>query len=172
MPQNDRKVVIMEGVQLRYLNFSGGPDKFNPKGGVRGFAVLLDEKVAKAMARDGWPVKVPTARKDDDGEDIPAVPYLKVAVRFDKYPPQVFVITSKNRTQIYESDIAMLDSADMVNVDLIVTPSSYTNRDGQPAIKAYLKSIYVTIEEDYLAQKYAAIDAERNRMTRGEDEED
>jgi len=159
--------VIMEGVTIRRPNFSGSLQKFNPKGD-RNFLVLLDDRVAKAMARDGWNVKFFQARQDDDGEDLPEQPFLKVAVRFDKYPPQIYMITSRNRTKLGESEVDVLDTADIVNVDMIVTPSRY-DRDGVSGIKAYLKSMYVTIEEDYLAQKYADLDELRDRGVRDDD---
>lgn len=148
----DLEPVRMQNVKLAYLNFQGKPDNFNPKGGKRTFAVILPRDVAEAMHRDGWNVKFPEPR--DDGET--REPHITVEASFSVKPPQIFVVTSKGKTQWYEPQIGMLDWADIVNVDLSLNPYSW-DIGGKSGIKAYLRSIYVTILEDELDAKYADI---------------
>jgi hypothetical protein len=50
----------------------------------------------------------------------------------------------------------MLDWADITNVDMIIRPFSWEVQ-GKTGIKAYLKSIFVTIQEDALEIKYSEI---------------
>ena len=48
MPQQDN-TVLMEGVRIIFRNFAGREGQYNREGD-RNFAVLLDDKVANAMA--------------------------------------------------------------------------------------------------------------------------
>lgn len=156
MPPQDN-TVIMEGVRIVFRNFSGREGQYNREGD-RNFAVLLDDAVANTMAEDGWNVKWLKPREDaEEGETDQA--YLQVSVNFKGRPPRIVIITSRGRTNLDESAVEMLDWADIQNVDLIVRPYEW-NVNGKTGIKAYLQSIYVTIEEDALEQKYAELDAQ------------
>lgn len=153
MPVNDN-TILMEGVKIIFRNFSGKEGQYNREGD-RNFAVLLDEKVATALAEDNWNVKWLKPR-DEEEEQSPQA-YLPVSVNFKGRPPRIVLITSRGRTNLDEDSIEMLDWADIINVDLIVRPYEWTvnNKSG---IKAYLQSIYVTIEEDALELKYSELD--------------
>lgn len=150
MAQNDNNVV-MENVRIIFRNFSGKEGQYNREGD-RNFAVLLDPKTAKQMERDGWNVKVLKAREEGDDDQ----PYLTVAVNFKGRPPRVVLITSHSRTNLTEDTVGTLDWADIINVDLIVRPYEWAV-NGKTGIKAYLQSIYVTIQEDPLEAKYADV---------------
>ena len=153
MPKNDNSV-IMEGVRIIFRNFSGKEGQYNREGD-RNFAVLLDDKVAEAMAADNWNVKWLRPRTEEEGEAPQA--YLPISVNFKGRPPRIVLVTSRGRTNLDENQVEMLDWVDIINVDLIVRPYEWTvnNKSG---IKAYLQSIYVTIEEDPLELKYAELD--------------
>jgi hypothetical protein len=151
MPQPDN-TVMMEGVRIIFRNFSGKEGQFNREGD-RNFAVLLDEAVATAMAEDDWNVKWLNPREGEEEGETPQA-YLPVSVNFKGRPPRIVLITSRGRTNLDEDSVEMLDWADIINVDLIVRPYAWNVND-KTGIKAYLQSIYVTIEEDALEQKYS-----------------
>lgn len=154
MPASDNSV-IMEGVRIIFRNFSGKEGQYNREGD-RNFAVLLDEKTADMMAADGWNVKMLKPR-DDDEEGVAPQAYLPVAVNFRGRPPRIVMITSRNRTTLDESQVETLDWVDILNVDLIVRPYEWTV-NGKSGIKAYLQSMYITIQEDPLEAKYSELD--------------
>jgi hypothetical protein len=153
MPAQDN-TVLMEGVRIIFRNFAGKEGQYNREGD-RNFSVLLDEKVAAAMHEDGWNVKWLKPRSEEEGEEPQA--YLPISVNFKGRPPRIVLITSRGRTNLDEDTVESLDWADIINVDLIVRPYEWVVND-KSGVKAYLQSLYVTIEEDPLEQKYAELD--------------
>lgn len=152
---DEKNTVLMEGVRIIFRNFAGKEGQYNREGD-RNFAVLLDEQTAQDMSADGWNVKWLKPREDaDEGEADQ--PYLQVSVNFEGRPPRVVLITSRGRTNLHEDDVEMLDWADIINVDLIVRPYHWEVNQ-KTGIKAYLQSLYATIEEDELEKKYADLD--------------
>jgi hypothetical protein len=153
MPPNDG-TVLMEGVRIIFRNFAGKEGQYNREGD-RNFAVLLDPETAAAMDTDGWNVKILKQREGEE-EEAPQA-YLPISVNFKGRPPRVVMITSRGRTHLDESSVETLDWVDILNVDLIVRPYEW-NVNGRGGIKAYLQSLYVTIEEDPLEIKYSELE--------------
>lgn len=150
MPAKQDNTVLMEGVRIIFRNFAGKEGQYNREGD-RNFAVLLDDTVATAMAEDNWNIKWLKPRSEEEGDTPQA--YLPISVNFKGRPPRIVMITSRGRTNIDESQVETLDWVDIINVDLIVRPYEWTV-NGKSGVKAYLQSIYVTIEEDPLEMKY------------------
>lgn len=166
-PRESLKPVLMEGVRIIFRNFKGKASEFN-RPGVRNFGVILPEDVAEAMDRDGWNVKYlrPSEEEQEQGlEQGP--PWLPVEAAYDKgRPPKIVLVTSGGKTILDEDTVAELDGVDIAideqtglpKVDLIVNPNfwkSATNPEG--GVKAYLKSMYITADEDELDRKYADV---------------
>ena len=144
--------VVMENVRIVFRNFAGKEGQYNREGD-RNFAVLLDEDTAEAMNNDGWNVKWLKAREEGEPEQ----PYLAVSVNFRGRPPKIVMITSRGRTTLGEDEVELLDWADIQTVDLILNPYEWAVT-GKSGIKAYLKSMFVTIAEDELERKYAEVE--------------
>lgn len=158
--------VTLENVRIIFRNFAGKEGPFNSEGD-RNFAVLLTPEMADGLSNDGWNVKTTKEREVDD-EMVGGEPYLPVKLSYKGRPPTVVMITSRGRTHLSESEVELLDYADIKNVDLIVRPFDWAvnNKTGR---KAYLKSIYVTIEEDDLELKYADVKVAGSRHVEDED---
>lgn len=154
---NERMTFKVEDARLLpfpFMNFSGRPDRFNVEGGKRTFCVALDVKTAEAMVKDNWNVKFPDPRGEDE-EDV-RDPYIQVEVKYKVRPPKIVMITSSSRTILTEDLVGILDGMDFTNVDLIANASTW-EVGGKTGIKAYLKTMYVTIDEDDLDLKYAEV---------------
>lgn len=147
---NDGTLTI-ENARIIFRNFKGEERKYN-RAGDRNFCLLLDHETATAMARDGWNIKVLKPREEGDEPQ----PYIQVTVSFKGRPPRMVMITSRGRTDIPEDMCELLDWADLKNVDLTVRPYQW-EVNGKTGIKAYLKTIFVTINEDPLEIKYADV---------------
>lgn len=146
--------VTMEGVKIVFRNFAGKKGVFNAEG-QRNFGVLIDQALADQMAKDGWTIKYLKPREEGDAPQ----PWVKVKVHYGKgKPPIVVIITSRGRNNLSEDEIAILDWADIENVDLIIRPHQWTIEDtGKEGVTAYLYSIYITIREDALERKYSIV---------------
>ena len=131
-----------------YRNFAGEKSQFN-KDGKRTFVVILDEATGRDLEEKGWHIRWREPRNDDDE---PAA-LLQVEVKFGDYPPRVMLISGGNRTLLDESNIAILDTAEISRADLIIRPYNW-EVNGNSGTKAYVKAMYITLEDDDFGGRY------------------
>lgn len=140
--------IVMENATVRFRNFSGKEGRYNPAG-KRNFCVFLDAENAEKLLTEGWNVKKLTPRDPAD----PPQDYLQVEVSYKNIPPTIYLISSGGKQLLDEGNIDILDWAEIEKVDLIIRPYSW-EVNGKSGIKAYCKTMYVTIAEDEFAELY------------------
>ena len=143
--------VVIEDAHIIFKNFTGKEGKFNREGD-RNFTVVLPWNLAEVMLEDGWNVRTLDPR--EEGDEPRSV--IHVTVGFKGRPPRIVQITSRGRTDLGEDECEILDWVDIQKVDLIIRPYTW-EVNGKTGVKAYLKSIFVTINEDPLEVKYAEL---------------
>jgi len=142
--------VVFENVSIIFRNFAGKESKYNREGN-RNFCVLIeDNDFAEKLASDGWNVRILMPRDEDDDPKH----YLQVSVGYNFNPPEVFLLTKRSKISLDEDTISTLDYADIKNVDLTIRPYNW-EVGSKTGVKAYLKNMYVTINDDPLADKYS-----------------
>lgn len=146
--------INIENAHLMFKNFAGREGKYN-RAGDRNFCIRLDDKrLVEELKRDGWNVR--ELQAGEPGEE--PIYYISVAVSFNNVPNvppmKVYMHTSKNAIELDEDTIESLDYAEIRNVDVTIRPYQW-EVNGHTGVKAYLKTMHVTIEEDAWAQKYA-----------------
>jgi len=144
-------VITIENATIGFRNFSGKENQFNPKG-TKSFCVFLDEDFATRLQKDRWNVKWPKDPRPDDTRK----PYLPVGVNFDNFPPKVVIIKNDKKSELNDEDIHILDWVEIKNVDIIIRPYNWSN-NGKAGVKAYLKTMYITVVQDAFEAKYESV---------------
>lgn len=140
--------VAIEDARLIFRNFTGRQSKFNAAGN-RNFCCVVDSETGEKLKDAGWNVRILAPR---DADDDPTY-YIPVAVRYNWAPPRIYLITSKNKVEITEDTVDSLDYAEISSADLELRPYPW-EVNGNTGVKAYLKTLYIVIEEDTFAEKY------------------
>ena len=147
--ERSREPITIRNAQLFKTNFSGKEiPPYNPEGR-RNFCVFIDDlKVAEDMEKDGWNIRWLEPKQEGDERRA----FVSVAVNFNNIPPKIVLITSKGQTRLGEEEVGMLDWAEKTNVDLTINPRLWDD-DGRRRIKAYLRTMMVSIYEDDLERE-------------------
>lgn len=152
------KNLAIENARIIFRNFRGEASTFNAAGN-RNFCLLIPKEQAYQLQEDGWKVKWPRVNdQDDDSRD----PYIPVTVRFfgqgterDGRDPKIFVRNSVNDpfVEYTEKMVSNLDNAEIENLDVVIRPREW-EMNGKSGVKAYLKSMWVTLLQDEFYGKY------------------
>lgn len=157
MPQGDGTLLIRDA-RIFYRNFQGLEQRYN-KLGDRNFCVEIDPQTADQLIADRWNVKTSDPR--DEGDE--PRPFIQVKVQWSRsHQPRIYLVTTQagvpiKRTPVNEDMVDLLDFVEIAKADMIVRPREWDD-NGRPRVKAYLKSLYITIVEDELEAEYSELD--------------
>lgn len=153
--------ITVRNARITFKNLSGRRTDYNPAGGKRDFAVVLDNyEDIQTLVDIGFDIKYFKKKNEEDLD----VPYLKVKVNFrydddgNLIAPHVYIVNGKSKTLLTPVTIGEVDRADIKFCDLVIKPYFYNNVAGRSGVSAYLDKMYVNINEDELEQKYEMYD--------------
>lgn len=143
--------LVLTDSRIIHRNFEGRQTRFSRQGD-RNFSVVIAAENVEALREAGWKVKELPPREDIEGSE----PFYFIDVRVNMgsaRPPKIYLCTSKKKTLLDEDSVATIDAAEIKSVDMVLHPYIWETSSGS-GVKAYLKTMYVTIEEDVFADKY------------------
>lgn len=152
-----RGILQIDDARLCFKNFRGEGDMYNREGD-RNFSLIIpDGEIAEALQNDlneygvGWNVKIRAPKEEGDAPFM----YMKVKVSYtERSQPRVYLVSGRNRVELNEDTISMLDDIDIAHVDLDIRPYDGDSRFG-PHRTAYLQSMVVTQNVDRFARRFA-----------------
>lgn len=137
----------LEGVRIGFRNFEGCEGRYNAAGN-RNFVIFLDNERAAELESQGWNIHWPKPIESD--ADHERNPFLKVRVNFNWKGLKIVMIVNGKPEFLDEDNVGVLDTADLENVDVSISPYEY-----EPGkISASLASMYATVRTDEFMAKY------------------
>lgn len=156
--------IMVDDAQIIFRNFRGIDRGYNPKH-EKSFSLLVSPERfdIDAMKADGWNLKQLKPR--EGYEDEPINYHLPVTVRWDNFPPIIYLVTKVDdgkhrRTRLDEETSFMIDTAEIASVKLEISHGKTYDFQGKVGIKAYLKKMYIELVEDRFEEAYDFVDDE------------
>lgn len=149
--EDENNQLLVEDGKIVFRNFAGKEGQYNREGD-RNFCVIIPEDIALMMIDDKWNVKKLKDRQDGTPGDY----YIQVSVGYKGRPPNIFLISSKGRVRLGQHEVEVLDWVDIAKADILINPYRWTVNNNT-GVKAYVKSLAITINEDALELKYSTV---------------
>ena len=146
-----KNALATENTRLIFKNFSGKPSAYNAEGD-RNFGVIVPMELVADLSKDGWNVKELLPREEGGAVEF----YIKVRLNYrsDGNPPKIVLVSDGVKTLLDESSVGELDYADIKSTDIVINPYHW-ERPGSSGTSGYLSALYVTVEPEPFASKYA-----------------
>ena len=153
-----KDLLQIDDARICFRNFKGEGSMYNNEGDRNFSLVIPDEEIAEALRDNknefgaGWNVKIRAPREEGEGPFM----HMPVKVKYtERSKPRVYLISGRNRVELTEDTIGMLDDINIKSIDLDIRPYDGESRFG-PHRTAYLQSMYVTqdLDSDRFAQRF------------------
>lgn len=163
------EIFTIQNVKIIWPNFAGRADKYNSEGD-RNFTLHVTKEQADQLAAVGWNVKCKYPRPEEDTSEQEERCVFKITVKYrtrdgepKKNPPVIKMIgnRTRNRTLLGETNVENLDGATIAEADISFVPYFWDTATGI-GVSAYLRKLYVVIQEDELDEKWAELDEEES----------
>jgi hypothetical protein len=185
--KRERVTITVRNAYLLWPNFAGAEGKFN-RAGDRNFSIMMAEQDGLMLLEQGWTSVSPVKKRPDD--DDPETYYkMPVSVRFDNYPPRIWLMSDTpeslaltdgkkdlakmDRVMLDEETVEFLDRLEFEKIDMVISGSQWSvnNNSGR---KAYLQSAFFTLYTDELEREYGVVKGiggmgEQRALPAGED---
>jgi len=149
--EDENNQLLVEDGRIVFRNFAGKEGQYNREGD-RNFCVIIPPDIAEMMIEDRWNVKKLKDRQDGTPGDF----YIQVSVGYKNRPPNIFLISSKGRVRLGQHEVEILDWVDIAKADILINPYRW-KVNGNEGVKAYVKSLAITMNEDALELKYSTV---------------
>lgn len=149
--------------EILFCNLEGRAEGYNDKGD-RNFRVKFNnDEFAKALAEDGWNIKIYTPKNDKYDPYY----YLDVKVKFRvdsprvMHDPEIHMLTPKNDILLKENNVGDLDAKfrahEVISCNLVLNPYPWVNPNfaNGEGITAYLKEMWADVKVSPFAERYA-----------------
>jgi hypothetical protein len=145
--------INLEGGQIAYSNFSGRPTQFNPDGGQRTVTFVIPEENAQSLMDAGWKIRQQTF-EDGTYRYLLEAKFTFRTRNGQLRDPKIFIVRDGNKlVHVTEDTVDTLDHAEIVSVDAVLG-AVYWEWGGKSGITAYINSMYLTIKENAIDEKY------------------
>lgn len=141
--------------EIAYSNFAGRPTTYRPEGGVRTVTFVIPNDLAQQLIVDGWNIREQTFVNDPEREPRYL---LEASFTFrtrtgQPRDPKIFIVRPDSLVHVTEETADALDRADIIKVDAVLAPY-YWEHGNRKGIRAYVNSLYITIKENPIDEKY------------------
>lgn len=151
----DGRNLMIEGASQQdilggsFRNFRGEKRRFNDEG-KRNFNLVVPEEYLGLLSDMKCNIKE-LAAKDEDGEE--PLRFIKINVAFGQYPPHLYLCSKRNKKELLQDELGLLDGAIFDNVDMILR----TYHRDENSCSLYLNNGFFTIKTDPITAKYESL---------------
>ena len=148
--------ITIRDARIFSRNFAGEEKPYNDRG-KRNFCLVIDQPdLEEYMVKEGWNIKHFKKRNPDDEETA----FTQIGVNMEsRNPPMIRLQTSKGPIDLSDSNLSLMDRADVQSIDLTINPYHWKDRAGNPGgVKGYLHTLIAKTYEDELRDAEYASD--------------